>query len=181
MINSSQSIPGVAATPTAAAIAVPMNAATRPTTNVSQIGIFCLPGRTRRPKAPMTRPMMMAEMIPVTSISRDLLRPVRELDALFYRPISLGRHSGAPPAPQELSPHPPPARKEVKDDGAYSRPRTQVDVHLSIPSSVMRSYQSANISVFIFTGKTEADYVKMTSLKPYGVVVDDVARFDRWR
>jgi len=45
----------------------------------------------------------------------------------------------------------------------------------------MRSYQSANISVFIFTGKTEADYVKMTSLKPDGVVVDDVARFDRWR
>ena len=61
------------------------------------------------------------------------------------------------------------------------RAGTQVDVHLSIPSSVMRSYQSANISVFIFTGKTEADYVKMTSLKPDGVVVDDVARFDRWR
>jgi len=68
-----------------------------------------------------------------------------------------------------------PSPSWVKSNG------TQVDVHLSIPSSVMRSYQSANIPVFIFTGKTEADYVKMTSLNPYGVVVDDVARFERWR
>jgi glycerophosphoryl diester phosphodiesterase len=58
---------------------------------------------------------------------------------------------------------------------------TQVDVHLSIPASVMRSYKSANIPVFVFTGKTEADYAKMTALRPYGVVVDDVARFERWR
>jgi hypothetical protein len=41
-------------------MAVPMSAATMPTTMVSQIGIFCRPGRTSRPSAPMTRPMMMA-------------------------------------------------------------------------------------------------------------------------
>jgi glycerophosphoryl diester phosphodiesterase len=58
---------------------------------------------------------------------------------------------------------------------------TQVDVHLSVPASVVSSYKAAGIPVFIFTGKTEADYVKMTNLNPYGVVVDDVARFERWR
>ena len=44
---------------------VPMNAATMPMTMVSQIGMFCLPGTTRRPRTPMMAPMMMAVMMPV--------------------------------------------------------------------------------------------------------------------
>jgi glycerophosphoryl diester phosphodiesterase len=58
---------------------------------------------------------------------------------------------------------------------------TQVDVHLSVPASVVRSYKAAGIPVFVFTGKTEADYARMTRLNPTGVVVDDIARFQRWR
>ena len=42
---------------------VPMNAATMPTTMVSQIGMFCLPGANRRPSTPRTRPMMIAPMM----------------------------------------------------------------------------------------------------------------------
>jgi glycerophosphoryl diester phosphodiesterase len=68
-----------------------------------------------------------------------------------------------------------PSASWVKANGS------QVDVHLSVPSSVVRSYKAAGIPVFIFTGKTEADYARMTRLNPTGVVVDDVARFERWR
>lgn len=53
---SSQSTPDVSAQPAARAIAVPMRAATIPMTMVSQIGMFCLPGTTRRSSAPMIRP-----------------------------------------------------------------------------------------------------------------------------
>jgi hypothetical protein len=35
--------------------------------------------------------------------------------------------------------------------------------------------------VFLFTGKNESDYAKMAKLKPYGVVVNDVKRFQTWR
>src|SRR3954447_16484249 len=65
MISSIQSKPRVLATPRARAMNVPMRAATMPTTMVSQIGMFCLPGTTRRPSAPMMRPMMRAVMMPV--------------------------------------------------------------------------------------------------------------------
>src|SRR5215213_9619514 len=58
MMSSIQSIPGVTATPMAAASAVPISAAAMPTSKVSQIGIFCLPGATSRPRAPMIRPTM---------------------------------------------------------------------------------------------------------------------------
>src|SRR5215207_2037933 len=68
MISSIQSMPAVAATPTAAAMAVPTSAATTPTSRVSQSGMFCLPGATTRPKMPMTKPITSAVMIPVTSI-----------------------------------------------------------------------------------------------------------------
>src|SRR5215216_7647166 len=60
-------MPGVTATPTAAAMAVPMRAATIPTTSVSQIGMFCLPGATNRPRAPRINPITNAVIIPVTS------------------------------------------------------------------------------------------------------------------
>src|SRR5215217_7506579 len=67
MINSIQSTPVVAATPAAAAIAVPTKAATIPTRSVSQSGIFCLPGATTRPRTPMISPTTNAVMMPVTS------------------------------------------------------------------------------------------------------------------
>jgi hypothetical protein len=44
---------------------VPMNAATIPTTMVSQMGMGCRPGTTRRPSAPMIAPMTIAVMMPV--------------------------------------------------------------------------------------------------------------------
>ena len=66
MISSIQSKPRVSATPRKRAMNVPMSAATMPTTIVSQIGMFCLPGTTRRPSAPTMRPTTMALMMPVT-------------------------------------------------------------------------------------------------------------------
>lgn len=56
-----------------------------------------------------------------------------------------------------------------------------VHARLEIPRSVMYKYQAARIPVYLFTGKNEADYARMIELAPYGVVVDDVARFQRWR
>src|SRR5690348_423230 len=65
--SSPQSMPGVfVLMPMACASAVPMNAAIIPTTIVSQIGMLCRPGTTRRPSAPTMRPMMIAVTIPVT-------------------------------------------------------------------------------------------------------------------
>jgi glycerophosphoryl diester phosphodiesterase len=58
---------------------------------------------------------------------------------------------------------------------------TSVHARLEIPLSVMHSYQAANIPVYLFTGQNEADYRTMIAKGPYGVVVDDVARFQRWR
>jgi len=58
---------------------------------------------------------------------------------------------------------------------------TMVHAHLSIPVGVMRTYQQANLRVFLWTGKNEVDYAKMVALQPYGVVVNDVGRFERWR
>jgi glycerophosphoryl diester phosphodiesterase len=58
---------------------------------------------------------------------------------------------------------------------------TSVHARLEIPSSVMRKYQKANIPVYLFTGKTTSDYRRMIALGPYGVVVDDVGKFQRWR
>ena len=67
--SSSQSMPGVfVEMPSAPASQVPMNAATIPTTIVSQIGIGWRPGTTSRPSAPMIAPMMIAVMMPVTVI-----------------------------------------------------------------------------------------------------------------
>ena len=58
---------------------------------------------------------------------------------------------------------------------------TSVHARLEIPSSVMHKYQAAHIPVYLFTGQTTADYRRMVKLGPYGVVVDDVGKFERWR
>jgi hypothetical protein len=52
---------------------------------------------------------------------------------------------------------------------------------LTIPVTVARRYRRAHIKVFLSPGKSEADYRKMMARKPYGVVVNNVARFQRWR
>jgi len=56
-----------------------------------------------------------------------------------------------------------------------------IHAKLTIPANVARSYRLANIKVFLYTGKNASDDAKMIALQPYGVVVDDVARFQRWR
>ena len=58
---------------------------------------------------------------------------------------------------------------------------TSVHARLEIPRSVMHKYQKAHIPVYLFTGKTTSDYRRMIVLGPYGVVVDDVGKFQRWR
>ena len=51
----------------------------------------------------------------------------------------------------------------------------------TIPVTVARRYRQANIKVFLSPGKNESDYAKMMARKPYAVVVNNVARFERWR
>jgi glycerophosphoryl diester phosphodiesterase len=58
---------------------------------------------------------------------------------------------------------------------------TSVHANMSIPATVMSQYKAGGLKVFLFTAKNETDYRKMASLNPYGVVVDDVGRFQRWR
>ena len=68
-----------------------------------------------------------------------------------------------------------PSVSTVKSVGTY------VHARLEIPSSVMSSYKNAGIKVFLFTGRTTSDYERMAKLNPYGVVVDNVAKFQAWR
>jgi glycerophosphoryl diester phosphodiesterase len=56
-----------------------------------------------------------------------------------------------------------------------------VHARLEIPASLVRTYTRAGITVYLFTGKNERDYKRMTDKAPYGVVVDDVGRFQNWR
>jgi glycerophosphoryl diester phosphodiesterase len=58
---------------------------------------------------------------------------------------------------------------------------TVVYAKVTIPIAVARRYRHANLKVFLSTGKNKADYAKMMRRKPYAVVVDNVARFQRWR
>src|SRR5689334_19751347 len=82
-MSSIQSMPRVSATPNRRAIQVPMNAATIPTRMVSQIGMSCLPGATRRPRNPMMAPMMIAVMMPVTvTVPPDFPHGVALVDPL---------------------------------------------------------------------------------------------------
>ena len=68
-----------------------------------------------------------------------------------------------------------PSVSKVKSVGTYFH------AELSISSSRMKSYKNAGIKVFLFTGKTKSDYKRMAALDPYGVVVNDVAKFQAWR
>ena len=68
-----------------------------------------------------------------------------------------------------------PSVAKVKSVGTYFH------AELSISSSRMKSYKNAGIKVFLFTGKTKSDYKRMAALDPYGVVVNDVAKFQAWR
>ena len=36
-------------------------------------------------------------------------------------------------------------------------------------------------AAFLWTGKSRSDYKKMAALEPYGVVVNDVEKFQAWR
>ena len=58
---------------------------------------------------------------------------------------------------------------------------TAVHAKLNIPAAVVRSYRLANIKVYLFTGRNTKDDARMIALQPYGVVVDDVGRFQDWR
>ena len=58
---------------------------------------------------------------------------------------------------------------------------TAVYAKLTIPVAVARNYRQADIKVFLSVGKNEADYAKMMARAPYAVVVNNVARFQRWR
>jgi glycerophosphoryl diester phosphodiesterase len=68
-----------------------------------------------------------------------------------------------------------PSVSKVKSVGTY------LHAQLSIPRSQMRTYKKAGIKVFLYTAKSVSDYKKMAALDPYGVVVDDVAKFQAWR
>jgi glycerophosphoryl diester phosphodiesterase len=68
-----------------------------------------------------------------------------------------------------------PSVAKVKSVGTYFH------AELSISSSRMKTYKNAGIKVFLFTGKTKSDYKRMAALDPYGVVVNDVAKFQAWR
>ena len=68
-----------------------------------------------------------------------------------------------------------PSVSELKQT-SNNRPR-----HMSIPATVMSTYKAGGLKVFLYTAKNESDYEKMAKLGPYGVVVDDVGRFQRWR
>ena len=56
---------------------------------------------------------------------------------------------------------------------------TAVHAKLTIPADVARTYRQANIKVFLFTSQNESHDARMITLKPYGVTVNDVARFQR--
>ena len=47
----------------------------------------------------------------------------------------------------------------------------------TIPAAVVRSYRLANIKVYLFTGRNATDDAKMIALQPYGVVVNDIGKF----
>src|SRR5829696_4116918 len=96
------------------------------------------------------------------------LNKVKQLDAADpYHKISYARvtsGSGGWPSVSELK-----------------QTSTIVHANKSIPATVMSTYKAGGLKVFLFTGRNEYDYERMAKLGPYGVVVDDVGRFQRWR
>src|SRR3954452_13678957 len=70
MINRIHGKPPLAfAYPNAPATNEPTKAATMPMRIVNQMGMCCRPGTTSLPRAPMTSPTRMAEMIPVIAMT----------------------------------------------------------------------------------------------------------------
>ena len=68
-----------------------------------------------------------------------------------------------------------PSASTIKQTG------TTIYAKLTIPADVVRSYRQANIKVFLYTSSNASQDAKMIALQPYGVVINDVARFQRWR
>jgi glycerophosphoryl diester phosphodiesterase len=68
-----------------------------------------------------------------------------------------------------------PSVSTIKATGAALHARFE------IPVNVANRYRQANIKVFLYTGRNEADYAKIVARNPYAVVVEDVPRFQRWR
>lgn len=103
-----------------------------------------------------------------TSSQLPALNKIKKLDAadpkhkISYALIALGTNGW-------------PSVSTIKSVG------TAVHAKLTIPAAVVRRYRLANIKVYLFTGKTTTDDAKMIALRPYGVVVDDVGRFQHWR
>ena len=103
-----------------------------------------------------------------TSSQLSALNKIKKLDAadpkhkISYALITLGTNGW-------------PSVSTIKSVG------TAVHAKLTIPAAVVRRYRLANIKVYLFTGKTTTDDAKMIALRPYGVVVDDVGRFQHWR
>jgi len=103
-----------------------------------------------------------------TSTQLAALDKIKKLDAadpahrLSYALITLGNKGW-------------PSASTIKKVG------TAVHAKLTIPADVARSYREAGIKVFLFTSRNESDNAKMIALQPYAVVVNDVARFQRWR
>ena len=103
-----------------------------------------------------------------TSSQLPALNKIKKLDAadpkhkISYALITLGTNGW-------------PSVSTIKSVG------TAVHAKLTIPAAVVRRYRLANIKVYLFTGKTTTDDAKMIALRPYGVVVDDVGRFQHWR
>jgi glycerophosphoryl diester phosphodiesterase len=103
-----------------------------------------------------------------SSTRLDSLNKIKRLDAadsshkISYSLIILGTHSW-------------PSVSTIKQVGSA------VHARLSIPAGVARSYQLANIKLFLYTSRNSSDDAKMIALKPYGVVLNDVGRFQHWR
>jgi len=103
-----------------------------------------------------------------TSTGLPALNKIKKLDAadtkrkISYALITLGTNGW-------------PSVSTIKSVG------TAVHAKLTIPAAVMRSYRLAKIKVYLFTGRNASDDAKMIALRPYGVVVDDVGRFQDWR
>jgi glycerophosphoryl diester phosphodiesterase len=70
-----------------------------------------------------------------------------------------------------------PSVERVKSFGTY------LYASKSIPKSQMNLYKAPgnNIKVILWTGNDDEDYVQMTALEPYGVIVNDVKDFQAWR
>lgn len=103
-----------------------------------------------------------------TSAGLPALNKIKKLDAadakrkISYALITLGTNGW-------------PSVSTIKSVG------TAVHAKLTIPAAVMRSYRLANIKVYLFTARNANDDARMIALRPYGVVVDDVGRFQDWR